>query len=79
MASYGSFAQYRYHFSNPWAAYLMPADIKVGEQVFVWDVIQDRVHTHQNHGGSLRQGQAIATWKGDELDIPVLDPEVWIG
>jgi len=79
MASYGSFAQYRYHFNNPWAAYLIPSDIKVGEQVFVWDVIQDRVGTRQNHGGSLRQGQAIATWTGEVLDIPMLEPEVWIG
>ena len=73
------FSQYRYCFDNPWAAYLLPVDVEEGDQVFVWDVIQDQVKKQMNHGGSFRQQQCIATWVGGELVIPTVEPEVWIG
>ena len=73
------FSQYRYCFDKPWAAYLLPADVEEGDRVFVWDVIQDYVETHMNHGGSLRQRQCIATWVGGELVISTVEPQVWIG
>ena len=69
------FSQYIYQFNNPWAAYLLPNDIELCEQLFIWDVIGDRVGTR----GYLRQGQAIGTWTGDGFDIPVQEPEVWVG
>jgi len=73
------YSQYRYCFDKPWAAYLLPADVEEGDQVFVWDVIQDHVETHMNHGGSLRQRQCVANWVGGELVIPTVEPQVWIG
>jgi hypothetical protein len=80
LESYRSFEQYHYQFKKPWAAYLIPSDIKIGEQVFVWDVIQDRKSTRMNQGGGYtRQTQAIATWTGDDLDIPVVEQEEWVG
>ncbi len=51
-----------------------------GGQVFLWDVIQDRKSTRMNQGGGYnRQAQAIATWTGDKLDIPVIEQEELIG
>ena len=49
-------------------------------QVFLWDVIQGCKSTWANQGGGhTRQAQAIDTWTGDELDIPVVEQEEWIG
>ena len=73
------FSQYRYCFDKPWAAYLLPADIEEGDQVFIWDVIQDQEEIRMNHGGSIRRKQGIATWVGGELIMPAVEPDIWIG
>ena len=72
---HGFFSQYRYQFNNPWAAYILPSDIESGEQVFIWDIIEDRAGARSY----LRQGQAIGTWTGDGFDIPVQEPVDWVG
>ncbi len=68
---------YPYHFKSPFAAYLIPDDIEVGERVFIEDLIQDFpvrfnlngfVHTHR-----LECCEAI--WNGEDLEIQYDDKE----
>ena len=45
---------YPYKFNSPFAAYLIPKDIKKGERVFVEDVIQDIVGSRWSQGDTFR-------------------------
>jgi len=60
---------YPYAFKSPFAAYLIPKDIHIGELVFVEDLIEDFVGTTWNQGDTYRLESSEATWNGSDLII----------
>jgi len=58
---------YPHSFPSPFAAYLLPADIYVGEEVFLEDLIEDVVGDSWNQGDTFRMKSCMATWNGKEL------------
>jgi uncharacterized protein (TIGR02996 family) len=73
---------YPYHFASPYAAYLLPTDLKVGEEVWLEDVIEDLVGIWGNQGHTYRLEAAPARWNGKGFDIlfdPQRDAARWIG
>ena len=60
---------YPHNFKSPFAAYLIPKDIKIGERVFVEDLIQDYVGASWNQGDTYRLESCEAIWNGADLDI----------
>jgi hypothetical protein len=73
---------YPHHFENPYAAYLIPADIEVGETVWIEDVIEDIVQGSWNQGDTFRLNCCEATWDGTELIInfkPRRDNTIMVG
>lgn len=57
--------------SSPIAAYMIPDDISVGENVFVEDVIEDYVGSSWNQGDTQRLKSCQATWDGHRLVLEV--------
>lgn len=73
---------YPYHFPNPFAAYLVPRDLAVGEEVWLEDLIEDLVGVYGNQGHHPRLAAAPAVWNGRDFEIlfdPGRDAEQWIG
>lgn len=66
---------YPHSFESPFAAYLIPNDLEVGELVFVEDLIEDIVGTTWNQGDCYRLESCNAKWNGKELEIQ-FDPKV---
>jgi hypothetical protein len=64
---------YPYTFSSPYAAYLIPKDIQIGERVFVEDLIEDFVGRIWNQGDTYRLESCEALWNGKDLEI-IYDP-----
>jgi hypothetical protein len=60
---------YPHHFENPFAAYLIPSDIKVGEVVWIEDLIEDLIGGSWNQGDTFRLKSRKATWNGKEFNI----------
>lgn len=60
---------YPYSFPGPIAAYLIPLDINIGEQVFLEDLIEDYVGSSWNQGDRFRLQTATAIWNGTDLEI----------
>ncbi len=58
---------YPYHFESPFAAYLIPRDIQVGETVFLEDLIEDVVGASWNQGDTYRLKGCKAVWDGKEF------------
>jgi hypothetical protein len=56
-------------FPNPYAAYLIPKDIKIGERVIVADLIEDYVGMTWNQGDNFRLTSCEAVWDGSNLVI----------
>lgn len=63
---------YPYRFPSPFAAYLIPKDIQVGEVVLLEDLIEDHVGDIWNQGDVYRLPSCKATWDGKDLilDLP---------
>lgn len=63
---------YPYQFENPYAAYLVPSDLKVGESVFLEDLIEDIESGKWNQGDTYRLQSCEAMWDGKEfvLSLP---------
>lgn len=55
--------------SSPLAAYLLPQDIRMGERVFLEDLIEDRVGSSWNQGDTYREQSGFAIWRGDHLEL----------
>lgn len=66
---------YPYNFKSPFAAYLIPKDIIVGERVFVEDLIEDYIGESWNQGDTYRLESCEAIWNGKDLEIQY-DPNV---
>jgi hypothetical protein len=60
---------YPHTFKSPFAAYLIPKDIKIGERVFIEDLIEDFVGASWNQGDTYRLESCEAIWNGSELEI----------
>ena len=54
---------------SPFAAYLIPPDIKVDEEVFVADLIEDFIGSTWNQGDCSRLKSCEAIWNGTDLII----------
>ncbi len=66
---------YPHNFKSPFAAYLIPADIRKGERVFIEDLIEDYVGASWNQGDTYRLESCEAIWNGKDLKIQY-DPKV---
>jgi hypothetical protein len=60
---------YPHNFTSPFAAYLIPDDIQIGERVFLEDLIEDYVGAHWNQGDTYRLESCEAIWNGSDLEI----------
>jgi len=60
---------YPYSFESPFAAYLIPNDIEIGERVLVEDLIEDYVGATWNQGNAYRLESCEAIWNGADLII----------
>jgi uncharacterized protein (TIGR02996 family) len=72
---------YPHHF-GPFAAYLVPKELRPGEEVWLEDLIEDVVGVWGNQGHTYRLESAPARWNGARFEIlfdPQRDAEHWIG
>jgi hypothetical protein len=60
---------YPHNFKSPFAAYLIPKDIKIGERVFIEDLIEDYIGASWNQGDTYRLEICEAIWNGTDLEI----------
>lgn len=60
---------YPHNFTSPFAAYLIPDDIQIGERVFIEDLIEDYVGASWNQGDTYRLESCVAIWNGSDLEI----------
>lgn len=60
---------YPHVFPEPFAAYLIPSDIQVGERVFVEELIEDYIGASWNQGDNYRLKSCMAIWDGSDLRI----------
>ncbi len=60
---------YPHNFLSPFAAYLIPKDIKIGEKVFLEDLIEDYIRAFWNQGDVYRLESCEAVWNGKDFDI----------
>jgi hypothetical protein len=58
---------YPYNFESPYAAYLIPPDVKKGQRVMVEDVIEDIVEYISAEGIGHRLQSCEAIWNGKDL------------
>lgn len=66
---------YPHTFPSPFAAYLIPHDIEIGERVIVDDLIEDYVGMGWNQGDKFRLTSCEAIWDGINLVIQY-DPKI---
>ena len=64
---------YPYHFESPYAAYLIPQDLKVGETVWIEDLIEDLVGSRWNQGDTRRVASCEAIWDGKDLVVQYVE------
>lgn len=67
---------YPYSFPSPFAAYLLPSDLKVGEHVWLEDLIEDIVGETWNQGNKYRLKSAEAIWNGKDFEIQFDDRQL---
>ncbi len=60
---------YPHNFRSPFAAYLVPKDIVVGERVFIIDLIEDYIGASWNQGDTYRLESCEAIWNGEDFEI----------
>jgi hypothetical protein len=60
---------YPHSFKSPFAAYLIPKDILVGERVFIEDLIEDYIGGSWNQGDTYRLKGCEAIWNGSDLEL----------
>ena len=58
-------------FFSPYAAYVIPKDLKKGERVLINDVITNHVSGRWNQGDVYRLSKSEATWTGEDFYIDV--------
>ena len=70
---------YKYDYDLPFAAYIIPHDLKIGEIVFLEDIIEDYMDTYWNQGHATRLMHGEAEWTGKEFKILHEKPRVVYG
>lgn len=73
---------YPYQFLLPYAAYLIPNDLKKGERIFLKDLIEDYIGATWNQGDTYRLESCEAIWNGKDFEIqynPTLNRQDFIG
>lgn len=72
---------YPYQFPSPYAAYLIPKDIQIGEHVLLADLIEDYVDSTWNQGDTYRLKSSDAVWNGSDFEIkyPTLNSRDFMG
>lgn len=65
---------YQYSFPCPYAAYLIPKGLGIGERVFLEDLIEDYIGTVFN-SNIYRLASCEAIWDGETFDV-LYDPEI---
>jgi len=60
---------YPNQFESPYAAYLIPKDIEIGEKVFLEDIIEDIVAGSWNQGNAWRLEYSEAIWNGEDFEV----------
>ena len=65
---------YPHSFKLPFAAYLIPNDIKKAERVFIEDLIEDYIGASWNQGDTYRLESCEAIWNGKDFEIQY-DPD----
>jgi hypothetical protein len=60
---------YPYSFPRPYAAYLLPPDLKLGEVVWLEDLIEDLVASRWNQGPTTRLESCEAIWNGEDFEL----------
>lgn len=70
---------YPYNFKTPFAAYLIPPDILIGERVLIEDLIEDYIGQSLNQGTNYRLESCEAIWNGSEFQILYSGPQEIIG
>jgi hypothetical protein len=63
----------------PFAAYLIPSNLKKGSRVFIPDLIEDLVGRGWNQGDAYRKTSAYAIWNGADLEIEESEPQEVVG
>jgi hypothetical protein len=58
---------YPHAWPNPFAAYLLPPDLKVNEDVILNDLIEDVVGSQWNQGDTYRLKSCKARWTGNDF------------
>jgi len=58
-------------FFSPFAAYIVPKDLKSGERVLINDIITNHVSGRWNQGDVYRLSKSEATWNGKRFVIDV--------
>lgn len=73
---------YPHSFPSPYAAYLIPPDLKPGDEVWLEDLIEDVVGATWNQGPQFRLDACAAVWNGEDFELQYdsdQDIEVYIG
>lgn len=65
---------YPHYFQLPFAAYLIPEDLEVGERVFIEDLIEDYPGLTYQGGSTERLESCEAIWNGKDFEMQY-DPE----
>jgi hypothetical protein len=60
---------YPHNFKAPFAAYLIPHDVEIGERVFIEDLIEDYIGASWNQGDTYRLESCEAIWNGTDLEV----------
>lgn len=68
---------YPHQFPSPYAAYLIPDDLKKGESVWLEDLIEDVIGHSWNQGDTYRLPSCEAVWNGNEFIIKYERPSDW--
>lgn len=68
-----------YHSPLPFAAYLIPPDLRPGVQVYLSDLIEDLEGESWNQGDKYRRRSAYAVWDGTDLIIEQEAPLSFVG
>ncbi len=60
---------YPHSFAAPFAAYLIPSDLKIGDRVYLEDLIEDLIGMEWNQGDVYRLEGCEAVWNGKDFDV----------
>ncbi len=58
---------------SPIAAYLLHETIKIGEKVYLEDLIEDRIEMEWNQGNTYRAKSGYAIWRGENIGMEIID------